>query len=141
MDSDGLQQPARDLVGIGVEEAHPAHLLDLSQSLQQQRQAILQAEVFAVARSVLPDQSDLAYALLRQPLRFGNHRLEATRAKLAAQLRNNAERAGMIAAFGDLDVCRMLGRREQAGGVLVVKIVRQIGNRAVPGLLREPSRS
>ena len=39
--------------------------------------------------------------------RFGDHRLEAARAELAAQLRDDAEGAGMIAALGDLDVGRV----------------------------------
>ena len=63
---DGLQQLAGDLVGIGVEEAHPAQLFDLRQPLQQQRQAVFQAEVFAVAGGVLSDERDLANALLGQ---------------------------------------------------------------------------
>ena len=70
MRGDGLQQLAGDLVGISVEEAHPAQLLDLRQTLQQQRQAILQAEVFAVAGRVLPDERDFADALLGQLLRL-----------------------------------------------------------------------
>ena len=141
MSGDGFQQLAGDLVGIGVEEADPAQLFDLRQPLQQQRQPIFQAEVFAVAGGVLPDQRDLAHALLRQALRFGDDGLKAARAKLAAKLRNNAERAGMIAALGNLDVGRVLRRRQNARGVLVVEIVRQIGDGAVPIILGESSGS
>ena len=133
------QQLAGDLVGIGVEEAHPAQLFDLRQPLQQQRQAVFQAEVFAVAGGVLPDEGDFANALLGQLLRLGDDRLEAARAKLAAQLRNDAERAGMIAAFGDLDVGRVLRRGQQARRVLVVQIVRQVGDGAVPAVFGEAS--
>ena len=49
-----------------------------------------------------------------QSLGFGDHGFEAARAELAAQLRNDAERAGMIAALGDLDVSRVLRRGENA---------------------------
>ena len=125
---------AGDLVGIGVEETHPAQSVDLRQPFEQQREAVLQAEVFAVAGGVLPDERDFAHALLREALGFGDDRLEAPRAELAAQLRNDAERAGMIAAFGDLDVSRVLRRGQQARRVLVVEIVGQVGDGAVPGV-------
>ena len=65
---DGLEQLARDLVGIGVQKPDPAQFVDLRQSLQQLRQAVLQAEIFAVAGCVLADERDLLYALLRKAL-------------------------------------------------------------------------
>src|ERR1019366_5721402 len=116
-----LQQLAGDLVGIGVEEAHPAQFLDLRQPLQQQRQPVFQTQIFSVAGGILPDQRDLAHALVRKMLRLGDHRFESPRTKLATQLRDDAKRAGMIAAFGDLDVGRILRSRQQARRVLVVQ--------------------
>ena len=51
---------------------------------------------------------------------------------LSAQLRNDAERAGMIAAFGDLDVRGMLRRRENARREIVIQIRRQAAALAAP---------
>ncbi len=136
---DRLQQPLGDLVGIGVEKAHPAQLFDERQPFEQQRQAVFQAEVFAVAGGVLADERDLAHAASRQALRLGHHRLEAPRAELAPQLRDDAERARMIAALGDLDVRRPARRRQHARRVLVVEIVGKIGDGAVPLLAGEAS--
>src|SRR3974377_535993 len=137
--SDGFEQLAGDLVWIGGEAGYPANVFDFGQAFEQQSESIFQAKVFAVAGSVLPDEGDFANALLREMLRFGDHGLEAARAELAAQLRNDAERAGMIAALGDLDVSRVLRSGQQARGVLVVKIVGQVGDSAVPAVFREAS--
>ncbi len=67
MRGDRIEQFLRDLVRIRVEEADPllVRRFDLRQARQQQRQAVLQPEIFAVAGGVLPDQVDLAHALLR----------------------------------------------------------------------------
>ena len=70
---DGFQQLAGDFVGIGVEKTDPAQIFDCGQLLQQQRQAIFQSEIFAVAGGVLPDQGDFAHAGLGQAFRLGNH--------------------------------------------------------------------
>ena len=51
---------------------------------------------------------------LGQRARFLEDRLFAAAAKLSAQLRNDAERARMIAAFGDLEIRRCARRRDQA---------------------------
>ena len=100
-----FEQLAGDLVGIGVEEAHPAEVFDLREPLEQQREAVLQAEVFAVAGGVLADERDFAHALLRRGAAASAMTdSKRRRAELAAQLRDDAEAAGMIAAFGDLDV-------------------------------------
>ena len=45
----------------------------------------------------------------------------------------------MIASFGDLDVRRVLWRSQHARRVLIVEIVRQVGNGAVPSVFREAS--
>ena len=61
------------------------------------------------------------------------------RAELAAQLRDDAERAGMIAAFGDLDIGGVFRRCQQTRRVLVVEIVGQIGDGAIPFVAGETS--
>ena len=89
---DGFEQPAGDLVGIGVKKPHPAQFFDPRQLFQQKRQAVFQAEILAVAGRVLADQRDFAHARPRQALGLGDDRLKSPRPELAAQLRNDAER-------------------------------------------------
>ena len=134
---DGVQQPAGDLVGIGIEESNPAQRVDSSQFFQQKRQPIFQAEVFAIAGGVLANQGDFANACLRQPFCLGDYRFKPARPKLAAQLRNDAERARMIAALRDLDVGGVSRRSQNARRGFVVEIVWQIGDCAVPTFARK----
>ena len=115
MGGDGVEQAAGDFVGVGVEEANPAQAFDSGQLVQQQRQAVFQTEVFAVASCVLADESNFAHTGLREALGFGNDGFETARAELAAKLRNDAERTGMVAAFGDLDVGRVAGVARMRG--------------------------
>ena len=70
-------------------------------------------------------------------LGFGDDGFETARAELSAKLGNNAEAAGMIAALGDLDIRRGSGRGQDARRVIVVKIVGEIGDGAIPGIAGE----
>ena len=114
---DGVEQPAGDAIGIGVEEAQPAQTLDARQRVEQRRQTVLDAQVFAVAGRVLADQRDLLHAAGDQLLALRRPRLEAPRAELAAQVRNHAETARVVAALGNLDVCRRAGVESNRGVV------------------------
>src|ERR1044071_5715253 len=100
MARDGFQQLAADLVGIGIQKTHPAKFYILPQPFQQHSKTIFQAKVFAVTGSVLADERDLAHAPGSQPLGFSNHGFKMPGTELAAKLRNAAEAAGMVAAFG-----------------------------------------
>ena len=98
-----------DFVGIRVEEANPLQAVDARELFQQQGEAVFQSEVLAVAGGVLSDERDFAHAGLRQALGFGDDGFETPRAELSPQLGNDAEAAGMIAAFGDFDIGRISG--------------------------------
>src|SRR3954467_14969670 len=111
----------------------------MRQALKQQREAIFQSEVFAVAGGVLANEGELAPSRFDQALCFGDHRLEMSGTELATQLRDDAEAARMIAAFRDLDVGRVPGRGQDARRCFRVKIMRQVGDRAVPLPLAEAS--
>ena len=121
---DRIEQLLGDLVRIGVEETHPFRLrrFDLRQAGEQLRQTVFEAEIFAVAGGVLADQIDLAHALREEARRFRNHRFEAAAAEFAAILRDHAEGAGMIAAFGDLDVREVARSGENARREVVIEI-------------------
>src|SRR4029077_6795395 len=82
----GFKQPAGDFVGIGIKKPYPAQVFNFSQLFQQQRQAILEAQILAVAGSVLADEGDLAHAGERQALSLGHYRLKTPRTELAAEL-------------------------------------------------------
>ena len=134
---DRLQQSSGDFVGISVKEANPLQAVDASELFQQQSEAVFQSEIFAVAGCVLSDERDFAHAGLRQSFGFGDHGFETPRAKLSAKLGNDAEAAGMIAAFGDFDIGGGSRRGQHARRVVVVKIVGQVGDGAVPGIAGE----
>src|SRR5262245_16380995 len=104
MRGNGIKQPLCHLVGICIQEPNPLLLRrgNRCQPLEQERKPIAEAEILAIAGSVLTDQVDFAYSLLEQSGCFGNHRFEPAAAKLAAVLRDHAKSARMIATLGDL---------------------------------------
>ena len=74
---DGVEQSAGDAVGVGVEEAQPAQAFDLGERVEELGEAVLEAQVFAVAGGVLADQRDLADAAGDELLRFGDDGFES----------------------------------------------------------------
>src|SRR4051812_46568427 len=54
------------------------------------------------------------------------------RAELPTQLRDDAEAARMVAAFRDLQVCRISSRSQHARGVLAHQVIRKAGDGAFP---------
>ena len=66
--------------------------------------------VSAVGGEILRDKIDFFDAVLPECNRFCNHRLDGAAAMRAAQLRNNAECAFVVAAFGDLEKGRVSRR-------------------------------
>src|SRR5208337_851354 len=109
-----VQKFLGDAIGIGVEKTDPGEVLDLRELLQENRQAIAKAEIFAVGSGVLADEGYFPRAGSGKIFSFANDRFKAAAAKRAAQLGNDAKRAGMIAAFGDLDIRLMLRRGDDA---------------------------
>ena len=99
-----FKQAGGDLVGVGVEEAEPAEAGQGGKGVEEFGEAFLEAEVFAVAGGVLADEGDLADSLGDEVLGLGDDGAHAAGAELAAELGDDAEGAGVIAAFGDFDV-------------------------------------
>src|SRR5215469_16369563 len=62
MAGDGIQQSSGDFVGVGIQESHPAKLLNLCQTFEEERQPVFQTQVFSVAGGVLADESNFANA-------------------------------------------------------------------------------
>src|SRR5262245_18792577 len=86
------------------------------------RQTVLQAEILTITGRVLTNEVDLANIALVQPYGFVHHRLKAPAAKPSSILRDYAESAGMIAAFGDLDIGVVMRRRQHPRGQVVIKV-------------------
>ena len=70
-------------------------------------------------------------------LGFGDDGFEAARAEFAAQVGNDAEGAGVVAALGDFDVGRGFGRGQEARGGFVVEIGGQQVGCALPVVAAE----
>ena len=134
---DGFEEAAGDAVGIGVEEAEPAEVGDLGERVEELRQAVLEAEVFAVARGVLTDEGDLAGAAGDELLGFGDDRFKSARAEFAAKVGNDAEGAGMVAALGDFDVGGGFWGGQEARGGFVVEVGGQQMGCALPVVAAE----
>ena len=71
-----IQQPAGDLVGIRVEKADPTQFIDFRKPGEQQSETVFDAEIFAVARCVLTNQSQLSHPIRRQTSRLCDDRFE-----------------------------------------------------------------
>ena len=134
-----LEQARRNLVRIGVEKPQPAQAGQFSKAVEQLCKPFFQPQVFAVARRVLANQRNLANALRNQVLRLRDDRAHAARAELAAKLRDNAEAARMVAAFGNLDVRAGAGRGQDARRRIVIQVFRQRRRRTIPGLAGKAS--
>ena len=128
----GVKKAAGNAVGIGVEKAQPAHAGDLGECVEQLRKAVLDAQVFAIAGSVLADQRDLLDAARNELLRLGDDRLEAARAEFPPEIGDDAEGTGMVAALGNLDVGRGFGGCQEPWSVFIVEVGWQVVRRALP---------
>ena len=108
---DRVDQLRVDRRRIEVQQPHPLDAVDVVQRLQQLGEtAAPRAAIATVHRGVLRDQDQLFRSAGGERARLVQERLGAAAAKAAAQLRDDAERARMVAAFRDLEV----GRRRAA---------------------------
>ena len=107
------------------------------EGVEQRGEAVFEAEVFAVAGGVLADEGDFLDAAGDELLGFGDDGFEAAGAEFAAQVGDDAEGAGVVAALGDFDVGRGFGRGEEARGGFVVEIGGQQVRCALPVVAAE----
>ena len=96
-----------DVVGevarVRAGEAHPLQPVDRAAGAQQLAEREPVAELDAVGVDVLAEQRDLEDALGDQRLDLGQHVARPAVLLVAAQRRDDAERAGVVAADGDRD--------------------------------------
>ncbi len=110
---------------IEVEQPDPFEAVDLVELAQQSRERAALVAIDAVERRVLRDQQQFLHAAGRQRARFADDRVCRPAAILAAQRRDDAERALVVAAFGDLHVGVVTRRRQQSWRLGVVDVGRQ----------------
>ena len=108
---------------VRVEESDPEIAFDLVECAQQGCEGFalggidlaprIGASVFPSIHPkigrVLGDEVDLTDARFHEGFGFANHGFLSPGTMAAADLRNDAERTGVIAAFRDLDVCGVGG--------------------------------
>ena len=108
-----LAQGAR----VHVHAPHPADAVDSGEGLEQLRELWTTGQVVAVAREILGDQIDFDDAVSGEALRFANEVIDRAAALFAAQGGDDAEGAGVVAAFSNLQIRRVLRHRVDAGQV------------------------
>src|SRR5581483_9801760 len=107
--------------------------VDRVQLAEEPRERAALAAIDAVERGVLRDQQQLFDAARRERARFADDRIRRTAAIRAAQLRDDAEGALVVAAFRDLHVRVVLRRREIARRVGVVDVRWRLALRRAQG--------
>ena len=90
-----------DAFRVSVQHADPADALDLLQRVQQIADGAGLAPVLAVGGGVLRYNDQFAHTLARQPACLGNAVVQLAAAQLAADKRNGAVVAAVVAALGD----------------------------------------
>ena len=111
---------------IEVHQANPVEPVDLLQLAEQFDEPRLAVQVHAVVRRVLGHDHQLAHAVGGQLTGLGDHFFDRLGGVLAAHLRDRAERAQPVAAFGDLQEREMLRRDSQPG-----RVGQRVGRRRV----------
>ena len=117
---DEIHQFIRKVMGIEVEQANPADALDGNQLAQEIRQQGVAGNIDAVTRRILSDEIDFLYAVGSQLLHFSHNRFDGTTVQFSPNVRNDAERAAVIAAFADFYIGTVRRRRPHAARMLVV---------------------
>ena len=115
---EGRQHLRREAGGVGVVHPDPGDL-HLSESPQKLGQAGSPVEIKAVIGGDLADQDQLLHPLGRQGLGLGHDRFDRPGTLVAPQLRDDAKRAAIVAAFGHLEVGHRLGGGAVAGQMLI----------------------
>ena len=131
--TDGLDELIAPVGGVRVEQADPEIALDLVEFAEERSERLARGGVDLATRvrtgvgpaihaevgRVLGDEVDLLDAFGDELARFLDDGLDRTAAVAAADARDDAEGAGVVAAFGDLDVGRVTRREAEARGVEV----------------------
>ena len=91
-----------DALGVSIHDADPLNAGDLVELVQQLTDAARLAPVLAVGSGVLRHHNKLLYALTGQPAGLGHAVGHIAAVQRAADARNGAVVAAVVAALGDL---------------------------------------
>src|SRR5262245_51944246 len=120
-----------DVSGMQVHRPDPRHPRVFAERQQQVADVAVADEIAAVRERVLGDQDGLLDSALGEPIHLRNDVAQWPAPMLAAKLRDRAEGAAHVAAFGDLHVRVRNFPREQPRRGRVVQITRRGGRRPV----------
>ena len=102
-----LRHGVNDVIGevarVRAGEAQALQPVDTATGPEQRRERLLVAELAAVGVHVLAQKCDFQHALVDKSLDLGEHVLRRPVPLLATQRRDDAERAGVVAAHADAD--------------------------------------
>ena len=111
---DRVEQLVGDRVRVAVQHADPVQLLDSAQAAQQLCERIFAVQVEPVARRILRDEDQLLRAVFNERARLLLDALHRAAAVAAADQRDRAVGAAVVAALGDLEVREVARRRKLA---------------------------
>ena len=93
----------------------PFDLLELAEQLHEPRLAV---EIHSIVGRILGDDDELLDAVGGELVGLADHLFHRLRCMLAAHLRDRAERAGAVAALGDLEISHVPGRDAHPAAIL-----------------------
>ena len=111
---DFFDKSVGDAAGIAVEQPQPANPVDGRQLAQQRVERVCAVQVLAVARGVLRDEAQLPHAERRKLPRLLHDFAHRPRAEAAADGRDHAIGAAVVAALRNLQIREMLLRGDDA---------------------------
>src|ERR1039457_360553 len=120
-----VEQSLRYAIRIRVKKSQPGKFWNLREAREQSGEAVAQIQVFTVACRVLADESYFADAGAREIFGFAHVEIKSAATKCPSQLRNDAERARMIAALRDFDVRSVARRGQHARRQFVIQEIRR----------------
>ena len=103
------------------------------------RQGVREITLIGQDTTCYGEDLGLKDGLAKEVFGFVQNGGDAPRAEFTAQLRDDAETAGMIATFGNLDIGGGARRGEDARRLVAVKIAGKGGGGTVPGIAAEPA--
>ena len=136
-----VDQLLRHFIGIEIMYPDPDQPVDFAEPAQQLRKLPLAVEIETVAAGILRDDDQLLDAVGRKLLRFLYQIFHRAAAELAAQLRNDAVRAVVIAALGNFQIGVIFRRCEDPAifrlvGVNIVEALVALAGQHLPDRVR-----
>src|SRR5262245_18275755 len=128
----GFNEFIAPMCRVRIKQAHPEVALDMLDFAKKAGKSwaacrvhwltgsgLRRPEIHSIIGRVLADQIDLANAFANESPNFGQHRFWRATAVFAAHLCNYAKTTRMIAAFGNLYVGGMRGRKPEARRIVI----------------------